>query len=78
MEHTAAGNAMISRVVLLLYLLDDKNIFWVVEQPQSSLMEKHPRWQECHRLVCAEAPLCLLVLCKGLRVQVFACLLGCT
>ncbi len=45
------ANKMISNLTLLLYLLTARGVMWVVEQPSSSLMEAHPRWQTlCERM----------------------------
>ena len=38
------GNAMVARLVLLLFVYTMKNRFWVVEQPAGSLLEQHPRF----------------------------------
>ena len=38
------ANIMVSRVVLLLYLLHAKGCVFIVEQPQGSLMPEHPRF----------------------------------
>ena len=43
------GNTMVSRLVILLYALQALGVTWVVEQPQSSLMSMHRRWQEMYR-----------------------------
>ena len=37
---------MVSNLVLLLYLLHARGVWWVVEQPARSLLEEHPRWVE--------------------------------
>ncbi len=40
------GNLMVSRLVLLLHLLKAKGCMWVVEQPASSLLYLHTRFQD--------------------------------
>lgn len=40
------GNLMVSRLVLLLYLLRAKQCMWIIEQPASSLLHLHTRFQE--------------------------------
>ena len=42
------GNVMVSRLVILLYGLQALGCTWVVEQPMSSLMSMHRRWQEMY------------------------------
>ena len=42
----ARGNTMMSRAVLLARLAHARRVSWYVEQPQTSLMPRHPRWQE--------------------------------
>ena len=37
---------MVSRVVLLLHIMIAKNVFFVLEQPSSSVMQFHPRLQQ--------------------------------
>ena len=37
---------MVSRVVLLLFVLDALNVFWVLEQPVGSALQRHPRMQQ--------------------------------
>ena len=37
---------MVSRVILLVRILHSRGVFWVLEQPMSSLMVHHPRFQE--------------------------------
>lgn len=44
-EGVRLANLMVSRLVLLLVLMSIKGVWWIVEQPASSLMEYHPRWQ---------------------------------
>ena len=44
------GNAMVARAVLLLHLYEARGMFWVLEQPQNSLLEEHPRFADfCRR-----------------------------
>ena len=45
-SHVAAANKMVSRLVLMLWLLVSVGVCIVVEQPRGSLMEYHPRFQE--------------------------------
>lgn len=40
------ANRMVTRVTLLLYILTLKAVFWVLEQPVNSLLERHPRFQQ--------------------------------
>ena len=44
-EFVRAGNSMVSRLVLIMYILMAKGIFFVIEQPRGSLMERHPRFK---------------------------------
>ena len=39
------GNKMVSRTILALLLCQIRRIWWVLEQPQGSLMESHPRFR---------------------------------
>ena len=39
------ANVMVARMVLSLLLLHANGMFFLVEQPRGSLMEKHPSWQ---------------------------------
>ena len=41
-----AANIMVARMVLVKYLLEAKRIFWILEQPQSSIQIEHDRLQE--------------------------------
>ena len=43
------ANLVVSRVALLLYILSSKCVFWILEQPVSSLMEHYPRFQDFAR-----------------------------
>ena len=66
----AAGNLQVARLVLLLVLVSHWGCSWVVEQPMTSLMWMHPRFQALFRstavqrlttalhcaLVCVRAP----------------------
>lgn len=40
------GNVMTARVLILMLLASAKGIFWLLEQPASSIMEHHPCFQE--------------------------------
>jgi len=44
------GNAMVSRTVLLLWILEARGVFWVLEQPLSSLLYLHCRFQQFLRI----------------------------
>ncbi|CAK9060357.1 Uncharacterized protein SCF082_LOCUS31802 [Durusdinium trenchii] len=48
---TKIGNLLASRLALLLYLIASRGGVWVVEQPSSSLLFRHPRLREvCRRM----------------------------
>ena len=40
-----AHNALVARVVYLLILCIKRGVFWIVEQPWTSIVWNHPRWQ---------------------------------
>ena len=40
---------MVSRVALLVWVLESKKAFWLYEQPHSSLLFQHPRMQQIVR-----------------------------
>ena len=42
----AEGNIMVSRMVLHLFVLEARGCWWILEQPMSSLLEEHPRFQQ--------------------------------
>eukprot|EP00971_Amphidinium_carterae_P043524 856384-Amphidinium_carterae.1 len=44
-ESVAKGNKMVSNLAGLCWLLAARGICFVIEQPQSSLLEHHPKWQ---------------------------------
>ena len=44
-ESVQAGNCMIWRVVALLLVCSAEGVFWILEQPERSLMENHPAFQ---------------------------------
>ena len=46
-----AGNIMVARVILLLMICHAKGIWWVLEQPLSSIMEMHPSFQALVKLI---------------------------
>ena len=48
-DSARAGNIMVSRMTLVLYLLVAKRVLWIVEQPSSSLMFLHPRLAQFRR-----------------------------
>lgn len=37
---------MVSRMCIILWILEAKMVFWLYEQPQSSLLWQHPRMQQ--------------------------------
>ena len=46
-----AGNTMVARCVLIILLAASRGINWCLEQPQGSLMERHPAMQSLFSLV---------------------------
>lgn len=40
------ANRMVSRVVLILYILSARRVLWILEQPSSSMLQYHVRFQE--------------------------------
>ena len=46
MPSVKQANMMVSRVVLVMWLLACLGVCFVVEQPRGSLMEHHPRFEE--------------------------------
>lgn len=44
-ESVAAGNLMVSRMVLLMSLIVARGSIFIIEQPQGSIMLQHPRFQ---------------------------------
>lgn len=46
------ANIMVSRQILLLWIYTARKIYWVLEQPLNSLMEKHPRFLELASRIC--------------------------
>ena len=40
------ANTVVTRTMLLCWLFTSRKVFWVLEQPCNSLMEKHPRFAE--------------------------------
>ncbi len=46
LPHVRQGNLMATRTCLLLYLARARGCSWVVEQPRSSLLHCHPRFQQ--------------------------------
>lgn len=48
-----AANVMVSRMTLVLWLLQAKSIVWLYEQPTSSILWFHPRMTEFIRRQCA-------------------------
>ena len=51
-ESVQAGNCMIWRVVALLLVCSAKGVFWILEQPERSLMENHPAVRHDQNLSC--------------------------
>jgi len=49
-DYVENANCMVSRVVAILLIITYRCSTWIVEQPQSSLMFRHPRWQYLIRL----------------------------
>ena len=47
----SAGNLMVARVALLLFLCSCKGLWWVVEQPRGSLLEFHPMMQQVFKRI---------------------------
>ena len=48
------GNTMVARLAVLLRIVHVFDIMWVLEQPQGSLMERHPRIQD----LCTSTGVC--------------------
>jgi hypothetical protein len=48
---TLQANTLVSRVALLLMVLEAAGVWWCLEQPAGSLMQEHPRMQEVLALV---------------------------
>ena len=42
--YVQAQNALVGRLIYVLALCMDRGIFWLIEQPASSVMFSHPRW----------------------------------
>eukprot|EP00969_Alexandrium_andersonii_P314588 13896735-Alexandrium_andersonii.AAC.1 len=40
-ESVAATNVMVARLILAILILEIKNVWWVLAQPSSSLMQHH-------------------------------------
>lgn len=49
-EVVQQANEMVGRVLILLMICAAKGCWWVLEQPQSSIMERHPLFQRFLRL----------------------------
>lgn len=49
-ECVRAANVMVTRVAVLLMILQAKKIWWCLEQPCNSLLERHPKFQEFLKL----------------------------
>jgi hypothetical protein len=46
LKSVSSANEMVSRVLMTLWILSAKRVFWVLEQPVNSLMEFHPRFAQ--------------------------------
>jgi hypothetical protein len=46
LKSVSSANEMVSRVIMTLWILSARRVFWVLEQPVHSLMEFHPRFAE--------------------------------
>ena len=42
-------NALVSRLVYVLILCMKRGVYWIVEQPESSIVFEHPRWKYMER-----------------------------
>ena len=42
-------NALVSRLVYVLILWMKRGVYWIVEQPTSSIVFEHPRWRYMER-----------------------------
>ena len=40
------GNLLASRLILMLWICASRGLIWLVEQPEGSVFNLHPRWQE--------------------------------
>ena len=49
-ESVAAQNVLVARTLLILLVCQSKRIWWVLEQPVGSLMERHPAFQRFLKL----------------------------
>ncbi|CAK9018523.1 unnamed protein product [Durusdinium trenchii] len=49
-ESVRAANIMVARVCILLLIAQSKGVWWLLEQPIGSLMEKRPNFQALTRL----------------------------
>jgi hypothetical protein len=45
-EWVRAANCMVTRVCLILYILSARRVWWILEQPVSSVLQYHDRFQE--------------------------------
>ena len=43
--HPMATEVMVSRMTLILWVLEAKRVLWLYEQPQTSMLFQHPRMQ---------------------------------
>ena len=43
------ANAMVARLVYILILCIKRGVYWTIEQPSSSVLFKHPRWEYLQR-----------------------------
>ena len=54
LDSVKSANHMVGRVVILLMILQAKKIWWCLEQPCNSLLERHPLFQRFLRLAGVE------------------------
>ena len=45
LESASSANVMVARLVLVILILEIKNVWWVLEQPASSLMQHHGKFK---------------------------------
>jgi len=49
-SYIAAQNALVGRLIYILALCIERGIYWLIEQPASSVMFSHPRWVDFMRM----------------------------
>jgi len=42
-------NALVARMVYVLILLIKRGVYWIIEQPATSILFEHPRWRNLER-----------------------------